>query len=114
MVVTGITKFAKSRGIPHSAAILTVACLGLAKVVTALEKAEAEAREDLAKVESVAGDDLVFVDAIDLENSTPDAASKQATEIGKAASGDVPEVKTNHASTSAEGGKKRKDGCIIM
>jgi hypothetical protein len=138
IVVTGITKFAKAKGIPRPEAILTIAALGLGKLVKILDEAEVEAREELAKFEAEAAaatkareaagttadaaeDDLIVIDAGDFEKTAPSAEVKRADEIGKAA---APPPTTSEGSsapgafpsTSATRNEKRKkdDGCIIM
>jgi hypothetical protein len=134
-----VTKFAKSKGIPRPEAILTIAALGLSKLVKILDEAELEAKEELSKFEAEAAaaqkahqaagttadaaeDDLIVIDAGDFENTVPSAEVKKADEIGKAA---APPPPTSSEGPSAPGGfpstsnagkdkKKKDDGCIIV
>lgn len=131
-----MTKFAKSKGIPRPEAILTVAALGLGKLVKVLDAAEAEAKEELAKLEAEANaahqihagtsrdaeeQDLIVIDASDFENTISKADVKKADEIGKAAApppaSDTPAAPGAFPSTSnttQDKKKKKDDGCIII
>jgi hypothetical protein len=143
IVITGVTKFAKSKGIPRPEAILTIAALGVGKLIKVLDEAEGEARVELEKFEAelkqkaLKADqegDLVVVDAGEFEKTVPREDSKKADEIGHAAA--PPPGTSAAASTSAAAAgtapstseptvpgsmpaskkdkAKKKDDCIIM
>lgn len=142
IVIVGVTKFAKSKGIPRPEAILTIAALGVGKLIKVLDEAEGEARVELEKFEAEIREktlkadqegDLVIVDAGEFEKTVPREDSRKADEIGHAA---APLPGSNAtASTSAAGAgsstseptvpgampasnkdktKKKDGGCIIM
>lgn len=80
IVVTGIAKFAKSKGIPHAEALLQLASLGLAKILKSIPP---ENTTDQAVEE---------VDAAELEMSSPADDTKVAHKIGKEGDGSPPET----------------------
>lgn len=134
IVVTGVTKFAKSKGIPRPEAILTVAALGLSKLMNILGEAEEEARAELAKLEAEAaaavgsggasssggGEGLIVIDAQDFERTVPNEETMRAEEIGKAAAPSPDEVPSSapgafpDSKGEGKGKGKKDDGCIIM
>jgi hypothetical protein len=144
IVITGVTKFAKSKGIPRPEAILTIAALGVGKLIKVLDEAESEARVELEKFEgelrqkALQADqegDLVVVDAGEFEKTVPREDSKKADEIGHAAAPPPDTSATASTSAAAAGtapstseptvpgsmpaskkdkAKKKDDGCIIM
>jgi len=85
IVVTGISKLARSRGIPYSEAILQIATLGLAKLI--------EAIPDVLPEDGLDADDIVEVDAAEFERRSSDADRQEAQRIGRGASGPPPKVK---------------------
>jgi hypothetical protein len=132
LVITGVTKLAKSQGIPHPEALLRVASLALNKVLVIINEEEGKAKEDVeriksqedAKLRAAAGSDAVIVeyDAEELQNASTAEAVNEANKVGKIAEQahqqtvQQPEDQQPEASTSKGKGKaKEKRGdCIIM
>jgi len=143
IVITGVTKFAKSKGIPRPEAILTIAALGVGKLVKILDEAETEARGELERFEADMKQkatlaeredgDLVHVDAGEFEKTVPREDSRVADQIGHAAAPppgyDAAGASTSTAPAGAPADpampgalpaskkdktKKEKDGCIAM
>jgi hypothetical protein len=114
IVITGVTKFAKSRGIPRAEAIMTVTALCVGKLVKILEEAEADAKAELDKLEAEAKraaaeidaaasghdnaaastsagkgpatyDDIVVIEADAFEKTNTKEEVKEAEKIGKSA-----------------------------
>lgn len=119
IVVTGVTKFAKSHGIPRPEAILTLAALGVGKLAKILAEAEGEAKKELEKFEAEAREaskhiesdlgfgDVVVVDADDFEKASPRDQVNSAKEVGKAAQDNAnPAASTSgYASASTSGNR---------
>jgi len=82
IVVTGVSKFAKSKGIPHAEALLQLASLGLAKIVRSMPN------EDLSGMEQIVEE----VDAAELEKTSPPGDTEQARQVGKEGGGDLPKT----------------------
>ncbi|KZV86080.1 hypothetical protein EXIGLDRAFT_841035 [Exidia glandulosa HHB12029] len=103
VVVTGISQFAKSKGIPHADALLRLASLGLTKILAAIPDVPLEG------VEAV----IEEVDAAELERTSTQEARDKAEMIGKSGDGAPPKVETD---TSADPyAKMKKDNqCIVM
>jgi hypothetical protein len=106
IVVTGISRFAKSRGIPYSEALLRLASMGLNKILAALpdeveEEVERKIVEEAAKKkrEAAGRGQVEELDAEELERSSSSEAQQEAKEAGKLSKD--PKV------------EQRKDGCII-
>lgn len=140
IVVTGVTKFAKSKGIPRPEAILTLAALGIGKLVKIVEAAEADAKRELEILEEEArraalaadrattpggGDsEIVVVDATEFEKNAPREETKAAEEIGKNAADPAPGQPSTSGESSMPGGlpdkgkgkakEKKDDGCVMM
>lgn len=97
IVVTGVTKFAKAQGIPRPEAIITLAALGITKLIKILEEAESDAKQELDKLERETKEaakhvehdpgfgDVVVVDASEFERVSPKDQVKSAEAIGKVA-----------------------------
>lgn len=107
VVVTGVSRFARTRGIPHADALLRLASLGLGKILRAFPKdiqdAVGEAVE--AKIEEI--------DAEELERMSLQEDQMEAAEIGKASEkAPVPKVEEG-GGDPYEAMRKRHD-CIIM
>jgi hypothetical protein len=101
IVVTGVSKFAKSKGIPHAEALLQLASLGLAKIVKSMPN------EDWSSMEPTVEE----VDATELErNSLPDDTA-HAKQVGKEGEGDPP--KTENVSDPYAKFKKDNE-CLII
>ncbi len=136
IVITGVTKFAKAQGIPRPEAILTLAALGIGKLVKVCEAAEADAKLELERFEEDTrraaeasdrattpggGDsDIVVIDATEFERNAPKEETKAAADIGKNAADPVP----SSGEPSMPGGipdkgkgkakEKKDDGCVAM
>jgi len=91
LVVTGITKFAMSRGIPQSAAILGLASLGLSKLIAALPDDEDGENES----------GIREIDAEELERTASKAAKEESKRVTKEAKSAEPEPQA------------KKGGCLI-
>jgi len=72
LVITGISKFAKSRGIPYSEALISVASLALSKVLAALDE------EVTATIE-----EIEEIDAEVLQRRSSKEADTEAKKVGK-------------------------------
>jgi len=137
IVITGVTKFARSKGIPRPEAILTIAALGIGKLIKVLDEAETDARVELEKFEAEVRQravehgpeegNLVVVDAAEFEKTVPKEESKKAEEIGHAAAPPPAAASTSTAPgtssapavpgampASSKEKAKKNDGCIIM
>ncbi|KAF8527416.1 hypothetical protein BU17DRAFT_81565 [Hysterangium stoloniferum] len=100
IVITGVSKFAKSQGIPHADALLRLASLGLAKIVNALPEENLEGAE--AMVEEL--------DAAELERTSSSEDVEIATKIGHQGDEGAPSPK---ATKHKPDGKVKKDTCIV-
>ena len=98
LVITGVTKFAKSQGVPHPEALLRVASLALNKLLVIIHEEEGKAKEEVEKIKSAeeaklrsaaAGSDAVIVeyDAEELQRTATEEAQEEAGKIGKIAEG---------------------------
>lgn len=73
IVITGVSKFAKSKGIPHADALLRLASLGLAKILRAIPDEILEGAENLVEE----------LDAAELERTSSREENENATRIGR-------------------------------
>jgi len=111
IVITGIAKFARSKGIPRPEALVGVASLGLAKLLELLEK-------EISEFEAKEGEDIFEIDAEELHRVSSLEAETEAenvTRVAHEAEKGVPE-NIGRATTTPEGngkGKKKDDGCVI-
>jgi hypothetical protein len=80
IVVTGVSKFAKSKGIPHAEALLQLASLGLTRIMKSMAKEESAAMEHAVEE----------IDAAELERSSPVEANERAHQVGKEGEGEPP------------------------
>jgi hypothetical protein len=113
IVITGVSRFARSKGIPYSEGLLRLASMGLARILAAIpeeveEQVESEIRKDAAEKQKheVPGKrwEVEELDADELERtSTPDARN-EATSAGKL--GGDPKVEGDKL-------KQKQDGCVI-
>lgn len=98
LVITGVTKFAKSQGIPHPEALLRVASLALNKLLVIIHEEEGKAKEEVERIKSAedaklrsaaAGSDAVIVeyDAEELQRTATEEAVKEAGDVGKIVEG---------------------------
>ncbi|KAL5480732.1 hypothetical protein ACEPAI_9672 [Sanghuangporus weigelae] len=114
VVITGVSGFARTRGIPHADALLRLASLGLGKILRAMpEDIQEEVSEHVeAKIEEI--------DAEDLERRSTFEERQEAESIGQAAEkaptpkveGDVPNQDGGQTDPYAE--MKKKNDCIVM
>lgn len=107
VVVTGVSRFAKSKGIPHADALLRLASLGLGKILRVLpedmQEAVGEAAE--AKIEEI--------DAEELERASTNDERQEAEDMGKTSEkAPSPKVEEGEGDPYAE--MRRKNDCIIM
>jgi len=135
LVITGITKFAKTQGIAHPEALLRVASLALNKVLVIIKEEEGKAKEEVerikseedgklrsADVESESDAVIVEFDAEELQDTATTEAVSEANEVGKIAEGaqgpkdQQPKDQQPEASISKGKGnaKDKDDKCIIM
>jgi hypothetical protein len=82
IVVTGVSKFARSQGIPYSEALLQLASLGLAKII------ESMANQDLPDMEN----GVEEVDASELERKSHMNVAEAAQRVGKESDGKPPDI----------------------
>ena len=97
VVITGVTRFARSKGIPMADAILRLGSLALAKILKAMPE---EVREEVGKA---AKSKVEEMDAAELERTSTVEDIKDAEKIGKQADG-VKDVKTQNS----------RGGCVVM
>jgi len=118
IVVTGITKFAQSQGVPRPEAILTVASLALSKILASFPT-----DQELAAM-AAAPEHVDEIDASDLERMSTKDADIEAKDVGKQAQAQLDggvTVDTNAAAGSSKQGRtgekkggKKDDGCVVM
>ena len=113
IVITGVSRFARSKGIPYSEGLLRLASMGLAKILAALpeeieEQVESEIRKDAAekRKSEVSGKrwEVEELDADELERSSTSDAKEEATSAGKL--GGDPKVEGDKL-------KQKQDGCVV-
>lgn len=113
VVITGVSRFARSRGIPYSEGLLRLASMGLSKILASLpegleEEVEGEILADAAdkKKHEVPGQrwKVEELDAEELERTSTPEAVNEANNAGKL--GGNPQVEGDHV-------QHKKDGCII-
>jgi len=113
VVITGVSRFARSKGIPYSEGLLRLASMGLAKILAAMpeeleEEVEAEIRKDAAdkKKHEVPGKrwEVEELSAEELERTSTAEAQQEAANAGKL--GGDPKVE-------GETVQHHKDGCVI-
>jgi hypothetical protein len=113
IVITGVSRFARSKGIPYSEGLLRLASMGLSKILAAMPDEVEEAVEgeilkeaEQKKKQEVPGKrwEVEEMDAAELERTSTTEAKKEAVDAGKL--GGSPKV---------EGDKlqQEKDGCVI-
>lgn len=93
----GVRKFAKSKGIPFSEAMMTVASLALSKLLAAMEEMEGELKDGIHEL-----------DAELLEKKSSDQANREAKEVQERV-----EKSQNKDKKPAKSEEKKKDNCII-
>jgi len=108
IVITGVSRFAKSRGVPYSEALLRLASLGLSKILAAIPEDVEEAVEHEISKDAKAKQkrepkrkelEVEELDAEELERSSSSDAKQEAKDAAKL-SGD-PKV------------EQRKESCVI-
>ena len=116
-VITGVTRFARSQGVPHPEAILTVASLALNKIADAIDLIP----EPAGAID--AGDRITEIDAGELRRTSSQAADEESKLVGKLGEGPAPQVESGDRSgmpppavpveQPPAGKKGKKDGCIV-
>jgi hypothetical protein len=129
LVITGVTKFAKTQGIAHPEALLRIASLALNKVLVIITEEEGKAKEEVERIKlkeeaklraGAAGSDAVIVefDAEELHRTATDEAVSESSKVGKTVEdAQQPKVQGAEANTSKGKGKAKEakeDKCIIM
>lgn len=117
IVITGVSRFAKSKGIPYSEGLLRLASMGLSKILAAMpedveEQVEAEIRRDAAekKKHEVPGKrwEVEELDAEELEKSSTSEAKEEADNAGKLGGPEGPKVEGDRVQHP-----NKRDSCII-
>ena len=115
-VITGVTRFARSQGVPHPEAILTVASLALNKIADAIDLIP----EPAGSID--AGDRITEIDAGELRRTSSQAADEESKLVGKLGEGPGPQVEAARSGVpppavpveeQPAGKKGKKDGCVI-
>lgn len=132
VVITGVHKFAKSKGIPYSQAMMQVASLAVSKLLVVIEEEEtkAKATSEAIKEAGTTGDRkgkgradggacIEEIDVEELARTSSREAMDEAQRVGTAA-GKVEEPKVvneGDVTNDAQGKgkvKSHRDSCIIM
>jgi hypothetical protein len=102
VVITGVSKFARSKGIPYPEAILQVASLALSKILAAIpEDVQEEVREAVEEI-----------DAEELERTSSKEAEAEAKRVGKKVEEGA--TKSGKGGEPSTGPKDKKgDHCVI-
>lgn len=117
IVITVVSRFAKSKGIPYSEGLLRLASMGLAKIIAAIpddieEQVEAEIRQDAAdkRKHEVPGKrwEVEELDAEELERSSTSEAKEEANSAGKLGGPGSPKVEGDKVQHPT-----KRDSCII-
>jgi len=115
IVITGVSRFARSKGIPYSEGLLRLASLGLARILAAMpdeieEQVENEIRNDAAEKQKheVPGKpwEVEELDAEELERTSTANAKEEAASAGKL--GGDPKVEGDKLKQKPDG-----PGCMI-
>jgi len=113
IVITGVSRFARSKGIPYSEGLLRLASMGLAKILAAMPEnveaeVESEIRKDAAEKQKreVPGKqwEVEELDADELERNSTSDARDEAASAGNL--GGDPKVEGDKL-------KQKQDGCVI-
>lgn len=121
VVVTGVSQFARTRGIAHADALLRLASLGLARLLRAFPESEARNTNSRGEGNRARADKesqhIEQIDAEELERSSSPEDRKEADAIGKAAEGTpTPQVKEEPPSKSNDPYEtmRKRTECIVM
>ncbi|KAF8531267.1 hypothetical protein JB92DRAFT_2692605, partial [Gautieria morchelliformis] len=95
VVIIGVSKFAKSQGIPHADALLRLASLALAKILNALPEEHSEGTENVVEE----------IDAAEIERTSSREDRETATEVGR--QGDSGRPQDPHE------GMKQGSSCVV-
>jgi len=108
VVITGVSGFARQRGIPHADALLRLASLGLARIIRTLPEGVQEnvANDVEAKIEEI--------DAEELERHSSMAEREEAEKVGKAGEGAPPKVEGRADKQDPYEEMRKKNECIVM
>jgi hypothetical protein len=113
IVITGVSRFARSKGIPYSEGLLRLASLGLSRILAALpdeieEQVESEIRKDAAEKQKheIPGErwKVEELDADELEKTSSSEARDEAVTAGKL--GGDPKVEGDKL-------KRKQNECVI-
>lgn len=102
MVITGVSKFAKTQGIPHADALLRLASLALARILNAMPEDSSEGTDDIVEE----------IDAAELERKSSREDCETAAEVGRQGDGDGPQVRT--APRDPYGDLRRGSSCVVI
>ena len=114
-MITGVSRFARSKGIPYSEGLLRLASLGLARILAAMPdeieaQVEDEIRKDAAEKQKheVVGKrwEVEELDADELEKSSTADAKEEAASAGKL--GGDPRVEGDRLKQRSDG-----PGCVM-
>ncbi|KIJ54344.1 hypothetical protein M422DRAFT_241592 [Sphaerobolus stellatus SS14] len=100
IVITGVSKFAQSKGIPHADALLRLASLGLAKILNALPEVHLEGAETIVEE----------IDAAELERTSSREDNENAAKIGREGDKNASEPKVADRETPQD---KKESRCVI-
>jgi len=101
IVITGVSKFAQSKGIPHADALLRLASLGLAKILNALPEVHLEGAETIVEE----------IDAAELERTSSREDNENAAKIGREGDKNASEPKVADLETPPQ--DKKESRCVI-
>lgn len=108
IVIVGVSRFARSKGIPYSEGLLRLASLGLAKILATIpEEVEEEVNSKIQKQKHDVPQkrwEVEELDADELERTSAADAKDEAISVGKL--GGDPKVEGDKL-------KRKQDGCVI-
>jgi len=107
VVITGVAKFARSKGIPHAEALLRLASLGLAKILQEFPDADLEGVRNMEN-------EVEELDAEVLSEKAGKPARDQAESAGKAGRGEPPKMQEVPANQDPYEKLRRDNQCIVM
>ncbi|KAF8580142.1 hypothetical protein K439DRAFT_1415626 [Ramaria rubella] len=101
VIITGVSKFAKSQGIPHVDALLRLGSLALSKILNALPEEHLKGAENIVEE----------IDAAELERSSSREDKEHASMVGKQGGGDAPKIVEHSQDPYAK--MKKDTSCVI-
>lgn len=105
VVITGVSQFAKSKGIPHADALFRLASLGLSKILNAIPE---ETKDSVLGQELRNG--IAEIDAAELERRSTMEERDEAAKVGKVAETTTPAVEIGDPYAEL----RKKNECNIM